>query len=213
MILGGNRIGVRTAKLIENNYNVILIEIDKDKCEKIASELNNTLVLNIDGRDVEALQEEGLSEMDAFISVTGNSETNIITSLVAKNHGVKKTIARVENIDYIHLSQNIGVDTLINKKIITASDIFKYVRKGNVDAIASLHGVDAEIIEFTVKPKSKIARKKLKNLKFPVNARIAGVIRDNRGFIPFGDFQMEPEDKAIVFSLTEDIHKIERFFL
>lgn len=213
MIMGGNRVGVRTAKLIEDKYNVILIEIDKKKCEQIAGQLSNTLILNIDGRDVDALKEEGLSEMDAFISVTGNSETNIISSLVAKNHGVKKTIARVENIDYIHLSQNIGVDTLINKKVIAASNIFKYIRKGNVNAIASLHGVDAEIIEFTVKPNSKVTKKPLKSLKFPDNAKVAGIIREEKGFIPFGNFQMEAEDKAIVFSLTEDIHKMERFFL
>lgn len=213
MILGGSRIGVRTAQLLENHYKVILLERDRQKCNYIASILSNTLVLNIDGSNVEALKEEGLSEMDAFIASTGDSERNIISCLVAKNNGVRKTIARVENIDYIHLSQNIGVDTLINKKIIAASNIFKYVRKGDVDAIVSLHGVDAEIIEFNVKAKSKVTRKKIKQLNFPENAKIAGIIRDDKGFIPFGDFQIEPNDKAIVFALTDSIHKIERFFL
>ncbi len=213
MIMGGSRIGVRTAMLLEDTYKVILLEADRDKCEKITEVLKNTLVLNIDGSNVEAIREEGLSEMDAFIAATGDSERNIISCLVAKNNGVTKTIARVENLDYIHLSQNIGIDTLINKKIIAAGNIFKYVRKGDVDAIVSLHGVDAEIIEFNVKAKSKVTRKKIKNLKFPDNARIAGVIRDGKGFIPFGDFQIEPNDKAIVFSLTDSIHKIERFFL
>ena len=141
-----------------------------------------------------------------------NSAAREKRTLVAKNHGVRKTIARVENIDYIHLSQNIGVDTLINKKVIAASNIFKHIRKGHVDAIANLHGVDAEIIEFTVKPNSKVTLKKIKDLKFPKNANISGVIREEESLIPFGDFQLNEGDKAVVFCLTESIHKIERYF-
>src|SRR5690606_36629415 len=109
----------------------------------------------------------------------------IITSLVAKSHGVKKTIARVENMDYINLSQNIGIDTLINKKIIAANEIIKYIRKGHVQAVANLHGVDAEIIEFIVKTDTKITHKTLKDLKLPKSVNIAGVVRNNKGFIPF----------------------------
>mgnify|MGYP000085451242 FL=1 len=212
MILGGNRVGEIAARLFQDNYKVIVVDGDVKKTEKLASVLSNSLILNIDGRDVELMKEEGLMDMDALISVTSNSETNIISSLVAKNHGVRKTIARVENIDYIHLSQNIGVDTLINKKIIAASNIFKHIRKGNVDAIANLHGVDAEIIEFTVKPNSKVTRRKIKELKFPKTANISGVIRGDESFIPFGDFQLQEEDKAVVFCLTESIHLIERYF-
>ncbi|MCB9195440.1 MAG: Trk system potassium transporter TrkA [Flavobacteriales bacterium] len=213
MILGGSRIGVLAAESLENDYNVTLIERDKLKCEKIAGQLKRTLVLNIDVRDVESLEEEGLRDMDAFVAVTGDSETNIMSSLVAKNHGVAKTIARVENIDYIHLSQAIGIDTLINKKIIAASSIFKYVRKGEIAAIASLHGVDAEIIEFNVKPGSKITTGSLKELKFPKTATIAGVVRGQSGFIPFGNFEVLAGDRAVVFSLTESIPKVEKFFL
>jgi trk system potassium uptake protein TrkA len=213
MILGGSRIGVLAAAALENEFNVTLIERDKQKCEKIAGQLKRTLVLNLDVRDVESLEEEGLRDMDAFVAVTGDSETNIMSSLVAKNHGVVKTIARVENIDYIHLSQAIGIDTLINKKIIAASSIFKYVRKGEIAAIASLHGVDAEIIEFNVKPGSKITKGALKDMKFPKTATIAGVVRGQSGFIPFGNFEVIPGDRAVVFSLTESIPKVERFFL
>ena len=212
MILGGNRVGEITARLFQDNYNVVIVDGDKKKCERLASNLSNTLILNIDGRDVETMKEEGLGDMDALISVTQNSETNIISSLVAKNHGVRKTIARVENIDYIRLSQNIGVDTLINKKIIAASNIFKHIRKGHVDAIANLHGVDAEIIEFTVKPNSKVTRKRIKELKFPKTANISGVIRGEESLIPFGNFQLQEGDKAVVFSLTESINQIERYF-
>ncbi|MCB9198795.1 MAG: Trk system potassium transporter TrkA [Flavobacteriales bacterium] len=212
MILGGSRIGVLTAASLENDFNVTLIERDKAKCELIAGELKKTLVLNMDVRDVESLEEEGLRDMDAFVAVTGDSETNIMSSLVAKNHGVKKTIARVENIDYIHLSQAIGIDTLINKKIIAASSIFKYVRKGEIAAIASLHGVDAEIIEFNVKPGSKITQGPLKDLKFPKTATIAGVVRNQNGFIPFGNFEVLAGDRAVVFSLTESIAQVEKYF-
>jgi len=212
MILGGSSIGEATAAILEKDYNVILVEKNKKKCEYLAGKLKSTLVINVDGRDVAALEEEGIADMDAFIAVTGDSEKNIMSSLVAKNHDVKKTIARVENIDYIHLSQNIGIDTLINKKIIAATNMFKYVRKGEINAIASLNGVDAEIIEFSVKANSKVTKKPIRKLNFPKSANISGVIRDNVGFIPFGDFQLMEGDKAVVFSLTESIHKIENYF-
>jgi trk system potassium uptake protein TrkA len=212
MILGGSSIGEATAELLEKDYNVTLVEKNKQRCVELAGKLKRTLVLNIDGRDVTALEEEGLGDLDAFIAVTGDSESNIMSSLVAKNHNVKKTIARVENINYIHLSQNIGIDTLINKKIIAATNMFKYVRKGEISAIATLHGVDAEIIEFIVQKNSRVTKKKIKDLKFPKTANIAGVIRDEVGFIPFGDFQLQEGDKAVVFSLTESIHKMENFF-
>ncbi len=212
MILGGSSIAEAAAEILENEYRVILVEKNKERCEYLAGKLKKSLIINIDGRDVTALEEEGLADMDAFIAVTGDSETNIMSSLVAKNHDVKKTIARVENIDYIHLSQNIGIDTLINKKIIAATNMFKFVRKGEISAIASLHGVDAEIIEFSVKSGSKVTKKPIRELKFPKSANIAGVIRDNVGFIPFGDFQLQEGDKAVVFSLTESINKIENYF-
>jgi trk system potassium uptake protein TrkA len=212
MILGGSRIGVLTAELLEKKYNVILIEKDKKKAGQIAEHLKKTLVINTDGTDVQALEEENIEDMDAFISVTGNSETNIISSLVAKSHGVRKTIAGVENIDYINLSHNIGIDTLINKKIIAANNIFKFIRKGEVKAIANLHGVDGEIIEFNVKSGTKITSKPLRELKIPKSANIAGVIRGNEGFIPFGGFQMQEGDKAVVFTHTDSIHEVEMLF-
>ncbi|MEL7006621.1 MAG: Trk system potassium transporter TrkA, partial [Bacteroidota bacterium] len=120
MILGGSKVGYHAAKRLSRKFKIKLIESDREKCFELADELKNVMVICGDGRDVELLEEEGIADMDAFIAVTGNSETNIISCLVAKNHGVKKTISLVENIDYIHLSQNIGVDTMINKKLIAA---------------------------------------------------------------------------------------------
>lgn len=212
MILGASRIAVLTAELLEKKYNVTLIEENKIRAEEVAEKLKKTLVINADGRDVSILEEENLDDMDAFIALTGNSETNIITSLVAKSHGVRKTIARVENMDYINLSQNIGIDTLINKKIIAANEIIKYIRKGEVQAIANLHGVDAEIIEFKVKANTKITSKPLRELKLPKSVNVAGIIRNNKGFIPFGDFQIQEGDKAVVFVQNKDIEDIEEFF-
>ena len=212
MIIGGSRIGLNIAKLLEKNYNITLVEKDKAKCEQLASILKKTLVININGHDVKILEEEGLAEMDALISVTANSEMNVMTSLVGKNHGIKKTIARIENFDYINLSQSIGVDTIINKKIIAADKIFKFVRKGNVSSVANLHGTNAEIIEFIVKSNTKITKKPINQLNFPKDSNIAGIIRNGIPIIPFGDFQLTENDKTIVFSLTESIKEIEKFF-
>ncbi|MBV6646860.1 MAG: Trk system potassium transporter TrkA [Cyclobacteriaceae bacterium] len=212
MILGGSKVGINTAKQLSKRYNIKLIETDKDKCFRLADELTETMIINGDGRDVELLKEEGIDQMDAFVAVTGNSETNIISSLVAKNNGVKKTIALVENMDYIHLSQNIGVDTLINKKLIAANFIFRYIRKGEVINLTSVHGVDAEILEFEVQPSAKILTHELRNLDFPRTAIIGGVIRKNQGYTVRGNFEFEPKDRVVVLSKPECIHAVEGFF-
>lgn len=212
MILGGSDLSYATAKRLEEDYNVTLIEKNKERCKALTEYLNNTLIINGDCSNIELLEEEGLSQMDAFIALTKNSETNIITSLTAKNHGVYKTIAQVENKDYIHLSQNIGVDTLINKKLIAANNIFRYVRKGKVQALASLHGVDAEVIEYEIQKNNQLTRKPLKELHFPDTALIGGVIRGEDSLIPDGNFQLQINDKVIVFALPEAIYKLEKLF-
>lgn len=212
MILGGSKVGYHAAKRLSRKFNVKIIEKDKEKCFDLADQLKNVMVINGDGRDVELLNEEGIENMDAFIAVTGNSETNIITCLVAKNSHVKKTIALVENIDYIHLSQNMGVDTMINKKLIAANFIFRYIRKGDVISLTSIHGVDAEILEFIVKAGSKITEKEVKDLKFPPGAIIGGVVRGGQGLTPTGNFQFRPKDRAVVLCRPECIHPVEEFF-
>jgi trk system potassium uptake protein len=212
MILGGSDLGYATAKRLENEYNVTLIERTRERCKQLAEMLHHTLVIKGEPSNIELLQEEGLGNMDAFIALTENSETNIIASLTAKNFGVYKTIAQVENKDYIHLSQNIGVDTLINKKLIAANNIFRFVRKGKVEAITSLHGVDAEIIEFLVHKNNQLTRKPIKDLHFPTTAIIGGVIRGEESFMPTGDFQLQMGDKVIIFALPEAIGKLENLF-
>lgn len=212
MILGGSRIGLITAQKLVSRYDVTLVEKDPDKCFKLTETLKGSLIVNADGRDVESLEEEGLNNMDAFIAVTGDSETNIISTLVAKSHHVKKTIARVENIDYIHLSQDIGIDTLINKKMVAASSIFKHVRKGKVDAIAHLHGVNAEIIEFEIHPGIRAAGRPISKIKFNNQAKIICLVRGDQFIFPDHYEILQVGDKAIVLSLSEAIGRAENYF-
>lgn len=213
MILGGSRVGFHAAKLLSSRYNVKIIERDSQKCFELADQLPDAMVINGDGRNVDLLEEESINEMDAFIAVTGDSETNIISCLVAKKMGVKKTIAMVENMDYIHLSQSIGVDTMINKKLIAANFIFRHIRQGEIVSIASIHGVDAEILEFEVQETSKITRQELRNLEFPKSAIIGGVIRDGKGLTTPGNFKFEPKDRVVVLSKLECIKKVEDYFI
>ncbi|HSM62876.1 MAG TPA: Trk system potassium transporter TrkA, partial [Gillisia sp.] len=167
MILGGSKIGKKTAfDLCRNNFNVKLIESNREKAFDLADELPNTLVINSDGRNVELLEEENIHDMDAFIAVTGNSETNIMSCLVAKSKSVKKTIALVENMDYFQLSHSIGIDTLINKKLLAANNIFRFIRKGEVVAMTKLNNMNAELLEFIVKPTSQVCDTKIKDLDF-----------------------------------------------
>jgi len=213
MILGGSRVGFHAARLLSKNYNVKIIERDAQKCFELADQLPDAMVINGDGRNFELLQEENIGEMDAFIAVTGDSETNIISSLVAKKNGVKKTIAMVENMDYIHLSQSIGVDTMINKKLIAANFIFRHIRQGEIHSITSIHGVDAEILEFEVQENSKITEHQLRNLQFPKSAIIGGVIRDGQGLTTPGDFKFQAKDRVVVLSKKECIKKVEDYFI
>jgi trk system potassium uptake protein TrkA len=214
MILGGGRIGSRTARGLtdDSKFNIKIVEKDKDKAFDVADELPNVLVINGDGRNVELLEEENIQDMDAFISVTGDSETNIISCLLAKSRGVKKTIALVENVDYFELSHSIGIDTLINKKLLAANSIFRYIRKGEVVAMTKLSSMDAELLEFIVKPKSKICNKIIKKINFPITAIIAGVIRNGQGMIALGDFKVEAGDRVVVCCMPESIKKVEKFF-
>lgn len=212
MILGGTKVGYHAARRLSKKYRIKLVESQKERCFELADELRDTLVINGDITDVEFLKEEGLEEMDAFIAVTNNSETNIISCLVAKACGVKKTIALVENMDYIQLSQNIGVDTMINKKLIAANFISRYIRQGDVISLTGIHGVDAEILEFEVKESSRVNKKMIKEIDFPKNAIIGGVVRKGIGYTTFGDFEFRPKDRAVIMSLPESIHEVEQYF-
>ncbi|WP_127141111.1 Trk system potassium transporter TrkA [Flagellimonas marinaquae] len=214
MILGGSKVGFKTARdLCNKKFNVKLIEKNKEKAFDIADELPHALVINGDGRNVELLEEENLESMDAFIAVTGNSETNIMSCLVAKNKKIKKTIALVENMDYFQLSHSIGVDTLINKKLLAANSIFRYIRKGEVLALTRLNNLNAEILEFEVKATSLVNGEIIRELNFPREASIGGVIRNGEGIIALGDFRIMEGDKVVVCCLPKAIPRIEKLFL
>lgn len=214
MILGGSKIGIQSAKkLTERGVNVKLIEKNGEQAFEIADSLPDTLVIHGDGRNVELLQEESIHEMDAFIAVTGNSETNIISSLMAKSKSVGKTIALVENMDYFQLSHSIGIDTLINKKLLAANNIFRYVRKGEVVAMTKLNNMNAELLEFIVKPDSEVAGKNIVSCGIPRSAIIGGVIRDGVGQIALGNFKIQPGDRVVVCCLPRSISKVEKLFL
>lgn len=212
MILGGSRIGKKTAKVLEGRMNIKLLELDKEKSFELADTLEKTLVVNGDGRDIELLIDEGLPEMDAFIAVTGNSETNILSCLVARKMGVKKTIAEIENMDYIDLAENMGIDTIINKKRVAASHIFSFTMSVDVATVQCLTATDAEIMEFNVKANSRITKKILRDLNFPDSAVIGGVVRGDTSFIAKGDTRFQENDKVIIFALPQAIDKVAKLF-
>lgn len=214
MILGAGRIGSKLAKELSNEgLNVKIIEINSEKANHFVEEVKNVMMLNVDGRNVDLLVEENLENMDAFIATTGNSETNIMSCLMAKSKNIKKTIALVDNMDYFNLSQSIGIDTLINKKLLAANDIFRFVRNGDIVELAKLNNMDAEIVEFNVSEHSKVLNKKIINLDFPRKAIIGGVIRDKKGLIVLGDFEIKLGDRVLVCSTAEALKKVESLFL
>ncbi len=213
MILGGSRIGKRVAQTLQKECFIKLIEIDPAKCEILADELENTLVINGDGRDANILIQEGIAQKDVFVALTGNSETNILACLLATKLGVKKTIAEVENVEYINLAENSGIDTIINKKLSAASRIFRHTTNPNVTQVKCMTGTDAEVLEYRVPEGSKVIKGKLRDIHFPKGAIIGGGTRDGKPFIATGDTHIETNDKVVVFTLPYALEKISKFFL
>ena len=214
MIVGGGRIGEMVAKKLENSVDYIkLIEQRKERCELLNEKLSKTLVINGDARNTDLLIEEDVNEFDAFVAVTSSSETNILSCVMAKKMGVAKTIAEVENIEYIKLAENMGVDAVINKKLITASRIFRFTLSNKVQSIKCLNGSDAEILEFIVNPNSLITKDKIRNLGFPKDAIIGGVIRGNHSYIALGDTEIKAYDRVVVFALPSALKKVNKFFI
>ncbi len=212
MMIGGTELALQTAELLEDQYDISVIIKGEKRCKRFIEKLKNALVINGDVSNIPLLVEEGLKHMDAFIALTPNSETNILTSLTAEQYGVYKTIALVNNTAYTQISQNIGIDTLINKKIIAANNIFRYVRKGKIESITSMHGVDGEIIEFEIHKENQLTHKSISALPIPQDALIVGVIRNNVGLLPSKDFKLQLRDHVIIFVLPSAIKKIENIF-
>jgi len=212
MILGGGSIGRRIAKALQNRVNIKLFDYNPDKAYKIAEILDKTLVINADGRKMEIMMDEGLDTMDAFVALTARSETNILAAMFAKSMGVKKVIAEVENLNYIDIAEGMGVDTIINKKLITAGSIFRFTMNTDVQAIKCLNGCDAEVLEFIVKPDSPVTKRKIKDTNFLRDAIIGGVVRSDRAFIATGNTEIQAYDRVVVFALPGAISKVGKFF-
>ena len=205
MILGGSRIGVQIAKELEDQVNIKLIDYNADKAYRLAQMLERTLIIHQDGRDTDAMMEEGLANMDAFVAVTGRSETNILTAMLAKRMGVKRVIAEVENMNYINIADSVGVDTIINKKIVTASNIFRFTMSTDVLAIKCLTGSDAQVLEFIVKPNSPATKSTIGELGLPEDVIVGGIVRGDKIFIADSGMQMMAYDRVVLFAMQSAV--------
>ena len=212
LLMGGSRIGQKTIQSLPTSFNTKVLERDRDKSFALAEKLNHSLIINCDGRNIEVLKEEGIQEMDAFVAVTANSEANILACLAAKRLGVKKTVAEVENIDYILLAESLDIGTVINKKMIAASYIYQLTLDADVLNVRSLTSADAEVVEFVAKAGSKITRSQIKDINLPDDVNIGGIVRDGVGIIVFGYTEILPDDHVIVFCVSSAIRKVESFF-
>ncbi|MDR0364112.1 MAG: Trk system potassium transporter TrkA [Bacteroidales bacterium] len=212
MIVGAGRIGRKTARELQGHKNVKLIDINRQRSEEAAALLAKTLVINGDAHNVQLLENEGIGRMDAFIAVTQDSEINIFSCLLALRYGVKKVIPLIENIDYIDIAQNIGIETAINKKLITASYIARFTMNVEVESVTFLSGIDADALEFIVKEGAPITKKPLRKISMPEGAIIGGYIRQNRGYIAIGETVFLQGDKVVVLSLPHVVSKVEKLF-
>ena len=212
MILGGSQIGVQIAKALQNDVNIKLIDYNADKAYRLAEVLDKTLIINEDGRNTEAMMEEGLSNMDAFVAVTGRSETNILTAMLAKRMGAKKVIAEVEKLTYINLADSVGVDTIINKKMVTSSNIFRFTMSTDVLAIKCLTGSEAEVLEFIVKPNSPATKSSIAEMGLPEDVIVGGIVRGDKVFIADGSTRINAYDRVVVFAMPSAIGLIGDYF-
>jgi len=213
MILGGNRIAIQTALILAKlGINTKLIERDKEKCDKIAGLLPHSLIINGDGTNIDLLKSEGIETTDGFVAVTGYDEDNLLVALLAKHLGTKKVIAKIDRSNYIPILEKIGVDAVVNPRIITTSAILQFIRRGEIVSLTLLKEGKAEVIELMVHSNSKIINKPLRNANLPKNSIIGAVIRKDRVIIPHGDDTIQAQDKIIIFALSSDIKKIEKIF-
>lgn len=213
IFMGGSRIAVRAAQLICDEMNVKIIEADRARCEWLTEQLNqNVMVICGDGRDRDLLVSEGIDNVQGFVTLTDNSETNILTCLSAKQYGAFKTIAEVENIDFISMAENLDIGTVINKKKIAASYIYQMMLDADVDNVKSLTFANADVAEFTVSEKARVTKNLVKDLDLPKGATIGGLVRGKEGILVGGNTQILPGDHVVVFCLETMIKRLEKYF-
>lgn len=213
IIMGGSRIAVRTVQILPEYMRTKIIENDINRCNRL-SELvdDDVMIINGDGRDMELLTEEGIKNTEAFVALTGSSETNILACLAAKRMGVTKTVAEVENIDYISMAESLDIGTVINKKFIAASHIYQMMLDADVSNVKCLTFANADVAEFTVKQGARITRSQIKDMGLPKGATIGGLIRNGEGILVTGNTLIQENDHVVVFCLGMMIKKLERFF-
>ena len=216
MIAGGSAIGSMLARILctdqSKNWSIKLIEPDYDTAEELAIELKNAMILHGNPTDPDLLATEGITDMDAFIAVTDDEESNIISCLMAKHLDVKKTVALVSKPDFIPLSQTIGLDAVINKKVAASNEIHRYVRRGRVISVTELRGIKAEVIELQASPKSKVVNKQIKKMKLPDGCVIGGVLCNGDVEIATGDTEIKANDRVMVFCLPEAVDRVTQLF-
>ena len=213
IIMGGGNTAVRAALTTPDYMNVKIIEKDVERCEQLNQLLsNNTMIINGDGRDMELLNEEGIKNTQAFVALTGNAETNILACLTAKRLGVRKTIAMVENLDYVDMAEELDIGTIINKKTVAASHIYQLTLGADVKNIKSLMLADSDVAEFVAAKDSKVTKKPVKDLGLPFGATIGGLVRNGTGMLVNGNSRIEAGDSVMVFCHEQKLNNIEKFF-
>lgn len=212
MFMGGGNITVKTVKSLPKDIDVKILEHNKLRINHLIEKVDNAMIINGDARDLQILKEENIEQMDAFVALSENSEANILSCLAAKRFGLQKTIAEVENIDYIQLAESLDIGTIINKKMLAASYIYQYTLDADVHNVKGLTHVDAEVVELTAKKDSPITKGKIMNIKLPKNIFIGGVVRNGVGFIANGQTEIQAGDDVIVFCLSSSFHKLDKLF-
>lgn len=214
IIMGGGKTSVRAALTMPDYMNVKIIEADTARCERLNELLvdSKAMVIHGDGRDMALLQDEGIRHTQAFVALTGNAETNILACLTAKRMGVRKTVAMVENLDYVSMAEELDIGTIINKKTIAASHIFQMLLDADVTGMRSLMLVDADVVEFVATEGSPVTRRPVKSLGLPFGVAIGGLVRGGEGVLVNGNSQIEPGDTVMVFCHEQDLKKVEKLF-
>lgn len=214
IIMGGGKTTVRAALTIPNYMNVKIIEKSSKRCEKLNEllESEEAMVIHGDGRDLGLLEEEGIRNTQAFVALTDNAETNILACLTAKKLGVRKTVALVENLDYVNMAESLDIGTIINKKTIAASHIYQLMLDADVDNLRSLMVVDAEVAEFTASPESKVTKKPVKDLGLPFGVTIGGLVRNGVGMLVNGNSRIEAGDAVMVFCHEAKLQTLDKYF-
>jgi trk system potassium uptake protein TrkA len=214
IVMGGDKTAVRAALTAPDYMNIKIIEKSAERCERLNELLGDadTMVIHGDGRDLGLLEEEGIRNTQAFVALTGNAETNILACLTAKRLGVRKTVAMVENLDYVKMAEELDIGTIINKMTIAASHIFQMLLEADVDNLRSLMLVDSEVAEFTASEGSRVTKKLVKELGLPTGATIGGLVRNGVGMLVNGNSQIEAGDSVMVFCHETKLNTIEKFF-